>query len=355
MGKSRYKQAGGVAAAGALALTLAACGSGGSGSSASAGGEELTEVSVRTDVYFTGAALPLVAGVETGIFEKHGLDIKLNAGTGSATTIQTVGNGSDDIGYADAGALVQSAAKGIPVKMVAGMVQESPLAVIAFQDSGIESPKDLEGRTAGFTPGSAAEQMFPAFVEAAGIDDSSITLRNVDVPTRGSLFMTGKTDFTFGLLNTSVPNIKVECDCEPNVFPYSEAGVQTLSSGIIAGNDFIESEPETLRSFLVALEEAVAFANDETDEAVDAFFAHAVDSTLKPEVVAEQWRTSMSLHETPANQGEPFGCTAREDWESTIEMMETYGGTEPGVLTPESVASNAFLPTECSDVLAGPA
>lgn len=333
---------------GGLVLGLIGCGSSGSASST---GEGLTPVSVRTDVYFTGAVLPLLAGVEKGIFEKHGLDVEINPGTGSATTIQTVGNGSDDIGYADAGALVQSVAQGIPVKMVAGMVQESPLALFSFEDSGISAPKDLEGKVAGYTPGSAAERLFPAYATAAGIDEDSMTFRNVDVPTRDSLFMTRKTDFTFGLLNTSLPNIEARCQCNPTVFPYSEQGVQALSSGIITGNDFAQKNPDTLKAFLAALQEAVDFANDNPDAAVDAFFAQATDSKLKKEVVKGQWEASMSLHETEANKGEPFGCTVREDWEETIQMMEKYGEMEEGAVTPGSAASNDFLPEPCRDVL----
>lgn len=335
-----------LAAGSALLLLLAACG-GGAGDSNSDDG--LTDVAFRTDIYFSGAVLPIIAGAELGIYEKHGLNVEIESGTGSATTIQTVGNGSDDMGYAAAGTLVQSVAKGIPVKMVAGMVQKNPLAIFTFKDSGIDSPKDLEGKLSGFTPGSAAEQMWPAFAEAAGIDESKVEFRNVDIPTRGNLFFAGKTDFTFGLVNTSGPNNRAKCDCELTVFRYSDVGVEGLSSGIIAGNEFAENEPETLKKFLAATQEAVKFTNENLDKAVDAFFAYATQSTLERDVVAEQWKISNSLHETDANKGEPFGCTAKEDWQTTIEMMETYGGMDSGVVSPDDVASNAFLPKTCAD------
>ncbi|WP_374999678.1 ABC transporter substrate-binding protein [Aeromicrobium sp. CTD01-1L150] len=338
---------------GGLAVTLvlvAGCG-GASGPETDAEGRE--KVTVRTDVYFNGAALPLIAGVEQGIFEDHGLNVELNEGKESATTIQTVGNGSDDIGYVDAGTLVQSVAQGIDVKMVAGLVQESPLALYAMEDSGIREPADLEGRTAGYTPGSAAERIFPAYAQAAGIDERSVQFRNVDIPTRTELFMAGQTDFTFGLLNVSGPNISDKCDCEPTVLPYSDVGIHMLSSGIVASTDFAEDRPETLEKFLAALGEAVEEVNEDPDAAVRSFEQFAEGSTVDASIVAKQWEVSMELHQTDASEGDAFGCMAREDWESTIELMERYGDVPEGVVAVEDISSNAFNPQACSDELGG--
>lgn len=343
----RHKTLAALAAASSVAL-LAACG-GSSDTSSGEGGVD--EVSVRADVYFTGAVLPLVAGVQTGIFEDHGVTVDLKEGTGSATTIQTVANGSDDIGYADAATMVQSVGQGMPVTMVAGMVQKSPLAVFAFEDSGIGNPEDLVGKTAGYTPGSAAERLFPAYAEATGIDDSKVTFRNVDIPTRTQLFLGGKTDFTFGLTNVSKPNLELACDCEVVTMTYSDAGVQTLSSGIVVGEEFLEDNPETVERFLAGLEEAVEFADTDTDAAVEAFFAMATESQLEPGQVAAQWRNSSDLLHTDNTADQGFGCTAAEDWTQTIDLMEEYGDVTEGSVTVADAASNDFLPGDCTDSL----
>ncbi|NYF98053.1 ABC transporter substrate-binding protein [Janibacter cremeus] len=341
------KTLGALAAVTSVAL-LAACG-GSSGSSSDEGGTD--EVTVRADVYFTGAVLPLVAGVQTGIFEEHGLTVDLKEGNGSATTIQTVANGSDDIGYADAATMVQSVGQGMPVTMVAGMVQKSPLAVFAFQDSGIDKPSDLVGETAGYTPGSAAERLFPAYAQATGIDETKVTFRNVDIPTRTQLFLGDKTDFTFGLTNVSKPNLELACDCELVTMTYADAGVQTLSSGIVVGNEFIQDNPETVEEFLAALEEAVEFADNDTDAAVDAFFEMATESQLEPGQVADQWHNSSELLHTDNTADQGFGCIATDDWKETIDLMEEYGDVTEGSATVSDVASNEFLPGDCTDTL----
>ncbi|ROO90195.1 NitT/TauT family transport system substrate-binding protein [Actinocorallia herbida] len=327
------------------ALALSACG--GSDSNEDANG--LTKVNVRTDVYFTGSVLPLVAGVEQGIFEKHGLNVTLNAGKGSATTLQTVANGSDDIGYADAGALVQAVGKKMPLKMVAGMVQSSPLAVFVRKDSGITSAKDLAGKTAGYTAGSAAETLFPAFAKISGLDPESVKLNKVDIPTRDSLFVQGKTDFSFGLLNVTEPNMTLNC-CELTALGYGDAGLDVLSSGIVTSDKYLDGNAETVRKFLAATAEAVEAANTDPDAAVESFFKVATTSTLSKEVVKEQWLATAKLATSARTADEPFGCTSTADWESTIKLMEDYAGVEAGAVTPAGAASNAFL-SQCSDAL----
>ena len=49
-------------------------------------------VSVRADVFFYGAHMPLMLGIVDGIYNKHGIEATFTPGRGSATTIQTVAN-----------------------------------------------------------------------------------------------------------------------------------------------------------------------------------------------------------------------------------------------------------------------
>ncbi|QKG24475.1 ABC transporter substrate-binding protein [Actinomadura verrucosospora] len=349
-GRSRWARRAlpGAALALTAALALSACGDSGSGKDASG----RTKVTVRTDVFYTGATLPLIVGVEKGIYAKHGLNVTLNPGKGSATTLQTVANGSDDIGYADAGALVQAVGKHMPVEMVAGMVQKSPLAIFARKDSGIRTAKDLAGKTAGFTAGSAAETVFPAYANAAGLNPDSVKFNKVDVPTRDSLFVQGKTQFTFGLLNVTEPNMKVKCNCDLTVLPYASAGLDVLSSGIVTSKKFADHDGAALRKFLTATAEAVNTTSTDPDAAVESFFRYVKTTSLSKEVVKQQWLASEGLLTTDRTKGQPFGCTSADDWQSTIRIMEQHGGVDAGKVTPADAATNAFL-SGCSDTLGG--
>lgn len=341
----RLKRVVALVAAGLVATLVAACGADGSATNA----DGQTKLNLRTDVYFTGAVLPFLVGVDKGIYEKHGIELNLQPGKGSITTIQTVANGSDDIGYADAGALVQSRAKGIDVKMVSGMVQESPLALFAKADSGIEEPADLEGKTAGYTAGSAAEVIFPAYASAVGVDPDSVKFLKVDIPTRTAVFVKGRSDFTFGLVNISQFSLESQID-EPLVtFKYADAGIVALSSGVIVSDDFAKENPEVVEAFLTATAEAAEYSTKNIDEAVDSFFKVDPDSSVPRDVVKKQWLASAELAHTDQTEGQAFGCTSSDDWASTIEMMEQYADVDKDAVDVPDVAANQYIADGCED------
>src|ERR1700730_4960945 len=64
-------------------------------------------VSVRADVFFYGAHVPIMLGIVDGIYKQHGIEASFAAGRGSATTIPTVANMSDQFGFADGATLVR--------------------------------------------------------------------------------------------------------------------------------------------------------------------------------------------------------------------------------------------------------
>ena len=82
----------------------------------------LDHVSVRADVFFYGAHVPIMLGIVDGIYKKHGIDATFAAGRGSGTTIQTVANGSDQFGFADGATLVRLTAQGLRAKQIVGML-----------------------------------------------------------------------------------------------------------------------------------------------------------------------------------------------------------------------------------------
>ena len=110
----------------------------------------LDHVSVRADVFFYGAHVPIMLGIVDGIYKKHGIDATFATGRGSGTTIQTVANMSDQFGFADGATLVRLAAQGLHAKQIVGILQTGSNSVMTLPDSNITKPQDLNGKTTGF-------------------------------------------------------------------------------------------------------------------------------------------------------------------------------------------------------------
>lgn len=304
-----------------------------------------TPVSLRLDIFFYGAQVPLLAGIVDGTFEKHGLKVTALTGRGSATTLQTVANRSDDFGFADGGTLVKLAAQGLKAKLVVGILQTSPMVVITMSHSGLTKLTDLNGKTGGFAHESSPEQIFPALASKAGIDIKSIKKISVDIPTRDSIFLLGKTDFSFGYAVTQVPLLQERCRCILNVIRYADHGIVAIGNGIVASDALIAEKPDIVRKFAAATVESIAKAVKNPDEAVNLFFRYVADkTTVSRNVVSQQWRESMKVLKTETTRDKDYGYLAESDWQKTIELLVKYGGVSEGKVTPAMVYTNKFLP-----------
>ena len=111
-------------------------------------------------------------------------------------------------------------------------------------DSGITKPQDLNGKTTGFAPGSATDQIFPAFAKKAGIDFASIKGFSVDPPTRDSLFLLKKIDFDMALAVAQLPILQERCGCKLNLMRFSDYGLNLMSNGIVASDKIIAENPD---------------------------------------------------------------------------------------------------------------
>jgi NitT/TauT family transport system substrate-binding protein len=305
---------------------------------------QLEPVTLRADVFFYGAHVPFLSGIVNGIYEKHGLKVTAQPGRGSATVLQTVANRSDDFGFADGGTHVKLAAQGLKAKQIVGILQRSPMVVMAKPDSGISKPSDLNGRTGGFTPGSSPEQIFPAFAKIHGIDMNGIKQVSADIPTRDSIFILGQTEFSFGYTVTQVPILQERCKCELVVMRYADNGITAISNGIVASDALIAEKPDVVRRFVAATVEAIEAAVKDPESAVDAFFEYAKKVRFSRDVVAQQWQETIKILHTDATKDKPYGYTAASDWQKTIDLLVNYADVPKGAVTPAMVHTNEFLP-----------
>lgn len=308
-----------------------------------ASAQALTPVSVRVDVFFYGSHVPILSGIVNGIYKKHGLEVTAQTGRGSGTTLQIVAAGTDHFGFADGGALTRFAAQGLKIKMILGILQSNPAIVLAMPESNIKTGKDLEGRTGGFAAGSAPEQLFPALAKAAKFDVNKIKRVGVDIPTRDSLFLQKKIDFSFGYTVTQLPLMEEKCNCKISTINYTDYGLNTISNGMVVSDQYAAANPDVVRRFTQATAEAIDAAVKQPEKAVDAFFVYAKDTQLSRNVVSRQWSETAKLLHTAATKDKPIGYMDVNDWQRSIDLLVEYGGLPAGAVKPEMLFTNQYL------------
>ena len=97
----------------------------------------------------TQAQFPLAA--DKGYWKSEGLEVSVDRGSGSATSITRVISGTHDIAYSDVGTIVKWNAENPGRELMMFYIAEDgfPLVAVSFKSTGISRPKDIEGKKLG--------------------------------------------------------------------------------------------------------------------------------------------------------------------------------------------------------------
>ena len=309
-----------VAAAAATALMLAGCAqdAGSGGDESGAGGN----VDVRMAyVAFVGIA-PTLLGIQDGIYEERGLNVKGEVAASPAAIIAGLTNGELNIGFTTIITLVSAVQQGVGIKCLAsadGIGDSSPgiqnNGLIVAPDSPITSAAELEGKKVGVLAlGSLNHLVATDLIARAGGDPSKVEFVQLPFPQVEGALTSKQVDagiitgpFTVPLMDKGFKSLG-----------WSEAPGNLMSERTMkcyaASDEYIEKNPETVAKFIVAHDEALTYAQENTDEALATLpqILDVSEDAAKDTVTGSIWKPGI----------------APEDIEYVQELMLKYGWIE---------------------------
>ncbi len=212
---------------------------------------------------------------DRGYFKKAGLDVTMDQGNGSGAAVPLVANGTYDVGFGDINALIQFAAKKpkeAPVAVYV-MYNRPPFTIAVRSDSGITTPKDLEGKMLGGSATDGALKLFPAFCKIAKIDCSKIKITNMQPSLREQMLMKKQVEGVFGYVNTirfSAKLLGVDPAKQINFIKYGDYGMDLYSNSIIVSRKLVKEHPEAVKGLIAAINHGLKDALKDPDAAIDA-------------------------------------------------------------------------------------
>lgn len=303
---------------------------------------KLEPATLRLDWLASGYHAPFFLALERGYYRDQGIELVIQDGKGSTSTIQAVASGSDTFATANLSATALGITRGIPLVAIAALIQKSPDSVIALANSGIKTPKDIEGKRGAFVTTGAGDRIFPAFAKAAGIETDKVTKIQIASSARYSVLLQGNADFVIGWSFTDAYKINKERPIAPPIL-FADHGINLLSVGVVVSKDTLANRGSLVRGFLAATVKGIEEAVRAPKAAVDATMKVRPDAD-RDSLLAAAEQLGSFLH-TKNSETKGAGWMAKEDWEETKRILVEYLGMSDTVST-ESFYSNDFLPVQ---------
>lgn len=301
------------------------------------------EVKFRLNFQFSGEHAPYFAALEQGYFAAEGLRVTLAEGQGSGTTIKLVDGGRETFGYADYGTMMKGMAEGISVKAIFGILQKSPICVIALRESAVRTPRDLVGRSLALNPAGATYQILPAVLTANGVEVANVRLVTGSPLGHFALLVQKKVDAIAAFCHHAPPLIEDKHGVQIQFFYYADWGANTLSNGLLAGREVLNQKPELVRRFLRAVAKGWEYALRKPQEAVAGIVKGRPALQGNEGIYRKQFGLTKDLLYTPASANKPLGWMARTDWEKTQDLLVRYAGLK-GQRDVTEYYTNEYIP-----------
>lgn len=309
---------------------------------------QATPIKFQLDWRFEGPAALFLQPVAKGYFKAAGLDVQVDAGTGSGAAVQRVATGTYDMGFADLAALMEFHANNpdAPNKPVAVMMvyNNTPAAVMALKKSGIKSPADLAGKKLGAPVFDAGRRGFPIFQKANGI--SNVTWVSMDPPLRETMLARGDIDAITGFGFTSLLNLEARGVKMADVvtLPYSEHGVKLYGNVIIASPRLVRENPNAVKAFLSAFSKGAKEVMANPDAAIQ--HVKARDGIIDEKLETRRLKMAIdSVVASPDARAEGFGQVNPGRLSLMASQVSDAFNTKTRVKA-EEVWNGSFLPAK---------
>lgn len=244
------------------------------------GGGGPTEVGVVVPHYgLWDTTIGFLAGQEQGFFEDEGLKVKKIDVSGGGGNVRTVVSGDADIGLATGiPALFAAYREGTNVRIVSNQINRaSDMFWYSKAGSGYENLKDLNGAKLGFSsPGSSTNMVALKAIEQAGLSDA----KAVSVggpPDANAAVKSGEIDAAWSVppfFLESINSGDMQMVFRGNeIKPFDSLSIRTN----FVGNGVLENDPEKVKSYFAASQNAMDWAYNNLDEAVK-IWGEAIDN-----------------------------------------------------------------------------
>jgi NitT/TauT family transport system substrate-binding protein len=294
--------------------------------------QQTTKFPFRLNWTLYGEHAPFFVAREKGFYREEGLEVDILEGSGSTTVAQLVANASSPVAYVDAATMMRGVGAGMPIKAVGVTLQQSPMAFIYRADAARPTKiSEIKGSRIAITAGDASLAIFTAFMGKLGMKVEDVQMITVANPAaKEQAVLNKQADALLGYFMDQGPRMQLQTGVKMGwTRLYDMAGVTTLSSAIIANNDWMKDakNQDQLRRFLRASQRGWQYSFDHRAEAAEIFRKAA--PVFTQEIALLEVEGTMSIIRTERTKGKPIAWSDPGDWKDSQELLEKFAKLKP--------------------------
>ena len=221
---------------------------------------------------------PIYYGLQQGYFSAQGLDLAVQAGSGTSATIAKVASGGVEFGLADTPGMIFALANSniTNVRVVAILYQENFYAVF-YNKANISTIQDLNGASGALAaPGtSTLTPLFDLFATQNGLNLTSMHLQYSTSSLFTYLVAQGKVEFTTNKIHNlpAVQAVASQNGIQLGAFLLADYGLKTYGEALLTTTQMIQDHPGTVQKMVRATMESVIMSRLNPEAAVTALSA----------------------------------------------------------------------------------
>lgn len=286
---------------------------------------------VRMDLSPWGVQAAMQLSKQKGWFQEAGLDVEVQDGTGTISTLQLIGSGQVDVGQVQLGPMMVARETLTDLISFAGFIRTGDLAVMTDKKLNIGKPSELVGKKLiCFTTSPWAPFIKPYFA-ANGIALDQVNIVMVAPQAVVATFSAGEGDGFLSVMPDSEPRVR---KIRPvNSLLLQDAGIAFPSYGLVATKGTLTKRREELRILAQIQKRAwdYIYAGN-ADEAVKAIIAQRPNAKLDAEVLRNQIDIYQPFLRSPTTPGLETGLQTDQDWQNAIASLQKIGLVKSGRL-----------------------
>jgi len=286
---------------------------------------EALPLRLQLDWVFNAQFAGVLLARHAGLYGARGLAVDIQPWESGLAVTERVVRDPHTVGCAEQNLVLAAQARGQPLVALAAMFQDSPLALMALPDGGVDSLDDLSGRAVGVHLDGA--QVLDLIVDAHFREAAPPSVRQISREDKFERLLAG--DFAaVQCYGVDEPiEFAAQTGIEPRVLPLSDYGHDAYAQVLFAHRSLYEGQRDALRDLLqavfdgwrLAAVDPAATARLLVDEFIDpAGHYHDVDGqTRSLERVLDNVRGALPV--------EALGAIDAERWQRTAEQFAAHG------------------------------